>query len=86
MAVHTARPKKPRESAPNRCRELAWLRDKGEILRSYAGEWVVLQGDRLITHGRDAVTVVNDAKKKGVAIPYLFFVEAADKDTVWMGL
>ena len=49
----------------------------------YFGEWVALDGDRLIAHGPDARQVYRDAREKGVIAPYLDRV--GPKEEAFMG-
>ena len=37
----------------------------------YAGEWVALDGNRLISHGPDGRAVMEAAKASGVAVPFI---------------
>jgi len=56
-------------------REQAWLsRHRDE----YAGEWVALDGDRLIAHGPDAKAVHEAARASGVVLPMIVRVLPAD--------
>ena len=56
----------------HRSRELHCRRTHGHVLRAFAGQWVVVEGDALITHGSDAVRVVAESRQNGVETPYLF--------------
>lgn len=44
-----------------------WL---AENRSRYAGEWIALDGDRLISHGRDGRKVLAEAKASGVKNPF----------------
>ncbi|MBI3799406.1 MAG: hypothetical protein HY268_20870 [Deltaproteobacteria bacterium] len=66
--------------------EQEWRRTHREILQTFAGEWVVLEGEKIVAHGGDPVQVVAEARTQGVKVPYLFYVEAADRDVVRIGL
>ena len=37
----------------------------------YPGQWVALEGDRLISHGVDALEVHREAKAAGITAPFL---------------
>lgn len=37
----------------------------------YLGQWVALDGDRLISHGTDARQVHNEAKAAGIKVPFV---------------
>lgn len=45
----------------------------------YLGEWVVVEGDRLIVHGHDARTVYNAARDAGIEVPFLVRVKPANE-------
>ncbi len=57
-------------TAPARNLEMEWIDLHSDVLKAYMGQWVVIQGSELITHGDDLVAVVTEAKTKGVKIPY----------------
>lgn len=41
----------------------------------YAGEWIALDGDRLIAHNPDHNAVMEAAKDDGADLPIIYFVE-----------
>jgi uncharacterized protein YacL (UPF0231 family) len=45
-----------------------WLK---ENRAEYLGQWVCLDGDKLIAHGADGLEVHRQAKEKGIKSPYL---------------
>ncbi|MCP4657937.1 MAG: hypothetical protein GY856_21220 [bacterium] len=76
----------PALSAPHRERELAWCRHHEEELDAYLGQWVVLEGEEIMAHGQNAAIVVEQARERGIEIPYIFYVEEFKPDVVKMGL
>ena len=52
-------------------KELEWLKEHG---REYVGEWVVLDGDRLIGHGPDPIPIVEQARAEGVKMPFAKYI------------
>ncbi len=56
-----------------RANEIRWLREHRE---AYAGQWVALDGDRLIASGADAKEVFAAARRSGVARPLIVQVES----------
>jgi hypothetical protein len=58
-----------------------WLRENRE---KYMGQWVALEGDRLIAHGPDALKVHAEAKAAGIAVPFLEHIVEEDKN-FWAG-
>ncbi|MGH9855488.1 MAG: DUF5678 domain-containing protein [Blastocatellia bacterium] len=47
---------------------LKWI---DEHRADYLGQWVALEGDRLISHGPDALQVHREAKAAGIAAPFV---------------
>jgi len=61
---------------PDSKRELQWL---AAHARAYTGQWVALDGDRLIAHGPHHDEVWAAAEASGVYLPLVTFVEDPDK-------
>jgi negative regulator of replication initiation len=61
---------------PNKDREMQWLVDHA---REYAGQWVALDGDRLIAQGPDAKAVYAAARADGAYLPMVTQVEDPDR-------
>lgn len=59
----------------HRQRELEWIETHADQLRRLAGEWVVLEGEDLIAHGKSASRVLASARRKGIKVPFVFYVE-----------
>jgi hypothetical protein len=55
-------------------------------LQQFAGQWVVLEGEKIVAHGNDPLQVVTEARAKGVQVPYIFRVEITAENEVRMGL
>jgi hypothetical protein len=62
--------------SPRRVRELKFASEHPEIFGPLAGKWVVLEGEAIVAHGADPATVVAKARKSGIAVPFIFKVEA----------
>ncbi len=56
----------------HRQREQAWRRTHGDVLRSYAGKWLVLEREEVIAHGDDPADLVRQARERGIRSPYVF--------------
>jgi len=54
---------------------MEWLRLHG---KDYGGQWVALDGGRLIAHGPDAQEVYAAAKVDGAYLPLINYIEPAD--------
>jgi hypothetical protein len=68
-ALETASRPVVREVAPlNLSRELQWL---ATHRHEYLGQWVALEGDRLLAHGTNAREVFQQARQAGVASPFI---------------
>jgi hypothetical protein len=60
---------------PDSTREMKWL---AEHARDYAGQWVALDGDRLIAHSFTHDQVRAAAEADGAWLPLITFVEDPD--------
>ena len=52
--------------------ELQWLKEHRE---EYVGQWVALDGDRLLAHGTNAREVYDKARSLGVSVPAVLKIE-----------
>jgi aspartokinase len=68
------------QPAPDFEREQRWL---SEHQQEYVGQWVALEGDRLLSHGEDLNKVFDEAKAQGVQAPFTAFIE--DPNQPWTG-
>lgn len=63
--------------APLDCsRELNWVKIHGA---EYEGQWVALDGERLISHGASGLEVYQAARRAGVVSPFVIQVESKDE-------
>jgi hypothetical protein len=63
----------PRRPDPTPAME--WLRLHS---KEFGGQWVALDGDRLIAHGPDAMAVYAAAEADGAYLPMIDYIEPAD--------
>ncbi|MGH9938054.1 MAG: DUF5678 domain-containing protein [Blastocatellia bacterium] len=63
----------------HRGREMGWL---SEHRREYIGQWVALDGDRLISHNEDLGKVYDEARAQGVQVPFTAFMEDPDQPSM----
>lgn len=56
-------------------REMQWLK---EHRHEYLEQWVALDGDRLIAHGKRASEVYSVARAAGLKSPFVEFISATD--------
>lgn len=70
-----ARKRQEATQSTHRQRELEWIETHADQLRRLAGEWVVLEGEDLIAHGKSASRVLASARRKGIKVPFVFYVE-----------
>ena len=74
--AHHAEPSSPimvRREPPEP--EWRWVSDHRAELRQYAGQWIVVEGQRLVAHHRNAMEAVRAARAQGVKHPLLYHVE-----------
>lgn len=67
------------ERSSNRAREQQWVSEHRD---EYLGQWVALDGDRLIAHGHDARAVYTSAREAGIRVPFVVRVEAIDEPSM----
>lgn len=63
-------------------RERAWIEENRD---EYLGQWVALDGDRLLAHGTDARRVYLAARAAGVRAPFLERVAPKEDGAFWGG-
>src|SRR5438093_13204666 len=79
--VFSQRPEQPRPAKPVRVempdftREMRWI---AQHHKEYAGQWVALDGDRLLSHGMNAREVFAAARQTGVASPFFAHLDAEE--------
>lgn len=56
----------------DRSRELAWLAEHED---EYAGQWVFLDGDRLVAQGNDPLRFREIANAEGIEVPFIVHVK-----------
>ncbi|MCC6590974.1 MAG: hypothetical protein IT168_30080 [Bryobacterales bacterium] len=61
--------------SPDRTREMRWI---DEHRAAYAGQWVAVEGDRLIAAGVDPLEVFAVAREHGVPTPFVVHVRPED--------
>lgn len=80
--VKQQQPKQPLlVEMPDFSREIRWIK---EHRQEYAGQWVALDGDRLLSHGMNAKEVFAAARQTGFAEPFFAHLEPAD-EVAYMG-
>lgn len=70
----------------HRGRELRFRETRRDLFKSLAGQWVCLEGETIAAYGSDPARVVEEARKKGVQLPYVFRVSKEPENSVRMGL
>lgn len=55
-------------------------------LQKFAGRWVVLKNNEVVSTGDNASEAAAGARARGIKVPYLLFVEPVSRDTAKMGL
>lgn len=56
--------------------EMRWLAEHGH---EYAGQWVALDGGRLLSHGENARDVYDAARRSGVNLPLVVRVDSGEQ-------
>jgi hypothetical protein len=69
-----------------RCDEIRWIRAHADDLAALDGQWIVVEGFRLIARGLRLVDVVAEAEAKGIQNPFVYRVQKEDAEIAYMGL
>ena len=73
-------------SSDFRGRELRWRETHQKELSRYAGQYVVLEETRIIAYDRDLAKAINEARGKGIEIPFVFYVPTEEENnTIFIG-
>jgi hypothetical protein len=67
-------------SYPTLKREHAWLEAHRE---EYLGQWVAIEGDRLVAHGKNPREVYLAAREAGIRVPNIERVEKREETVYW---
>ncbi len=51
--------------------EKTWVESHTKELKKLAGKWLVIEGEKLVTHNVDFVKAVREARKRGIQVPYI---------------
>lgn len=75
--------RKARLPSVDRSREMAWIENNRS---RYAGQWVALDGDRLIAYGNDPLAFKEKVKSEGVERPFVIHIKEEPEAYVggWM--
>ena len=91
QAARDAAPEQPNSAALQKAERLRQELDEYRRAKQwiaahraeYLGQWVVLEGDRLITHGFDGHRVADEARAVGITAPFL--VQILEEPAAWCG-
>ena len=65
----------------SRTTEINWLSNQTELRRELAGQWVVIEGKRLIAHGQTLKQVLEESRALGIEHPFVVCLpEIQDED------
>lgn len=76
----------PKVSTLRRSKELRFREARQDLFKSFAGQWVCLEGETIVAHGSNVARVVEEARRRGVQVPYIFRVSDEPEGCVRMGL
>jgi len=76
----------PKRTTPPRHDEMRWIQAHANELAALDGQWISVEGARLIASGARLVDVVARAEAMGIHNPFVHRVEAERPDTTHMGL
>jgi hypothetical protein len=73
--------------AGKRQREMAWRAEHASFLMErYEGQWVVVEGERVIAAATTPGVAIAEARRAGVLVPYVFHVSRPEPGVSILGL
>ena len=66
----------------SRMAEISWLSSQRELRVRLAGQWIAVEGERLIAHGQRLTKVVEEARSCGVEHPLLVCLPEVDEEDI----
>jgi hypothetical protein len=54
--------------------EMAWLVRNAQVLSEHKGEWLLIQGTRLLIHSRDFAAVRATIRERRILAPFVYYV------------
>lgn len=65
----------PRQApAMRRETELRWLQEHSDRIGEFAGQWIAISGNELVSHGRNLREVRDAVRQRGIEQPLMFYV------------
>lgn len=65
--------------------ELAWLGRQAHLSDRFGGQWIVVEGDRLVAHSFDYEIARAGAEARGIVRPFIIFIPRPEREA-FMGL
>jgi len=65
--------------APTESPEMGWLVRNAAELSGHKGEWLLIQGMRLIIHSRDFAAVRQEIRARQIRSPFVYYVPTDDE-------
>ncbi len=66
-------------SVVSRETEIAWVASHSKELAKFQGQWIVVDGQRVVVNGYDFAEVTKEARSNGVEIPYVIKIETGEE-------
>jgi Family of unknown function (DUF5678) len=76
----------PKRTNAPRHDEMRWIQAHADELGALDGQWIVVEGTRLIASGLRLADVMAEAEARGIHNPFVYRVEADRPKTAHMGL
>lgn len=73
-----------RRAGSHRKTEMDWLQANPELFAPHRGQWVVVEGERIVAASPEYAEARASALKQGVEVPFIFFIP--EDDLPFMGV
>ncbi|MGB7556593.1 MAG: hypothetical protein WBM04_19665 [Candidatus Korobacteraceae bacterium] len=61
--------------------EMVWLEANARKLARHAGEWLLIQGEKLLVHSRDFADLREVIQKRQINPPFVYYVPTDDESS-----
>ena len=70
----------PRIEKKSREREMQWIENNKDFLETLLGNWIIVEGDKLVASSTDLSIALRKAKSTGINVPFIHFIPESEQN------